>query len=438
MFRNFSCFVVLALVGTPSITRAAESISLLPSTVRLRAEQGYYVQSRLEVKGTTGISGLSASWSGGSWFMSVLSSTKVPAYIQMTGLATSLQPGTYSGSLTLRSSVTAANNPQVIRVELQVTPRASRYPVSIFRDSLGVIRSSEFGLSFTSSGATQASDPSSSQASTGETFVVARSSANSIAANVYFPATRTWSNWQVSGGSIAGRPAVAAVSSIQAYAVARDSSGAYWTLPFSRTSGFGSWASLGGVLATDPAAAACYNGDFWVAGRDQSGNVWVRQFRSGSGWGNWTAVGSGLQGSPGLTCGTDNAAYIAARDTSNVLRMIRYSGTTISPSYAATGLAVTGDPALAVSGLGVVFAVVTDAAQAVWYRPFTEGTGNNWTQWMKAGGNRPRYSAAAVRGLLYIPGADPYGNLSWYRSSPAAWTASPGAIVGGALSSAPY
>ncbi len=194
MFRNISCFVVLALVGTPTITRAAESLSMLPSTVRLRAEQGYHVQRRLEVTGTTGISGLSTSWSGASWFMSVLSSTKAPAYIQMTGLAASLQPGIYSGQLTLRSAVAATNNPQVIRVELEVTPKATHYPVSVFRDSLGVIRSSEFNLPFTTSGATQASDPSASQASTGETFVVARSAANSIAANVYFPASRTWSN----------------------------------------------------------------------------------------------------------------------------------------------------------------------------------------------------------------------------------------------------
>ncbi|MCC6590436.1 MAG: hypothetical protein IT168_27335 [Bryobacterales bacterium] len=339
--------------------------------------------------------------------------------------------------LTLRSPVAAANNPQVIRVELEVTPKATRSPVSVFRDSLGVVRSAEPGLSFTSSGATQSSDPSASQASTGETFVVARSSANSIAANVYFPASRTWSNWQVSGGSIAGRPSVAAVSSMQAYVLARDSYGSYWMLPFSRNTGFGSWVFLGGTLATDPATAACPDGNFWVAGRDQYGNVWVRQYRPGSGPGNWIQVGSQLQGSPGLACGTDNAAYVAARDLSNVVSMIRFDGVSPSPAYAATGLTAATDPAVAITGHGVVFAVFTDAARAVWFRPFTEGTGNNWGQWMSAGGSIARFSSAAVRGLLFIAGADAYGNLSWYRSSPAAWTATPGAVAGGALSSAP-
>jgi hypothetical protein len=437
MLFKFACSLAIALLTSPFLW-SQESLNLLPTVVRLRAEQGATAQRRLAVTGTAGISGLSLSWSGGKWFYGILSTTKVPGYVAVSANARSLAPGVYTGQMTLRSSKPAMNNPQTIRVELEVVPPAAAYPLAVFRDSLNVIRVAEYGLPPGSSGAAFASDPGAAQARSGETFVAARAADNSLWANVYFPASKTWSQWQSGGGAIQGRPSVAVVSASQSYIAARDPWGSVWLKPFSRLTGFGSWLALGGTLGSDPAATACADGAVYIAGRDPSTGIWIGRYSPASGFSGWMSLGTGFQGSPAVACGTDNAAYVVARDTSSVLKLARVEGASWA-WHPSTGVTAASDPKVVVTGTGSVFAIVQDAAQTVWFRPFIEGTGSNWVQWMNSRGAVQSFSGAGVRGLLYIVGRNASSQLVWYRSSPGTWSAPvSGAVATGSPSAAPF
>lgn len=435
MWFKSASSLAIALLTSPFLW-SQETLNVLPSVVRLRAEQGATVQHRLAVTGTSGISGLSLSWSGGNWFYGILSTTKVPGYASLSANARSLGPGVYAGQMTIRSKTTAANNPQVVRVELEVTSPSSAYPLAVYRDSLNVIKVAEHGLSPGSSGAAFPSDPGAGQAKSGETFVAARAADNALWANVYFPAAKTWSQWQNGGGAIQGRPSVAAVSGTQAYIAARDPWGSLWLKPFSRLTGFGAWIPLGGTFGTDPAIAACADGSVTVAGRDTSSGVWIGRYVPASGFQGWVWLGSNFQGAPSIACGTDNALYVVAR-SATLLRLARVQGNS-SVWHDSPGIAAAGDPKVVASGTGTVFALVQDAAQTVWFRPFVEGTGTNWIQWMNSKGAMQSHAPAAIRGLLYIAGRNASSQMLWYRSSPGTWATAPGVVIAGSPASAPF
>lgn len=433
---KIACSFGITLLASPLLW-SQESLNVLPSVVRLRAEQGVAVQRRLAITGTPGISGLSLSWSGGSWFYGMLSTTKAPGYAALSGNARSLTPGVYAGQMTLRSATPARNNPQTIRVELEVVPPTAAYPLAVFRDSLNVIKVAEHGLPPGSSGASFPSDPAAGQAQTGETFVTARAADNALWANVYYPSSKTWSQWQNAGGTIQGRPSVAAVSGTQAYIAARDPWGSVWLKPFSRVTGFGAWIALGGTLGSDPAITACGDGSVTVAGRDPSSGVWIGRYVPNSGFQGWVSLGSGFQGAPSIACGTDMALYVVARSTSSLMRLARVEGGSWV-WHDSPGVTAAADPKVVVTGTGTVFALVQDASQTVWFRPFVEGTGANWIQWMNSKGSMQSFAGAAVRGLLYIAGRNASSQLLWYRSSPGTWAVAPGALIAGSPSSAPF
>jgi hypothetical protein len=176
----------------------------------------------------------------------------------------------------------------------------------------------------------------------------------------------------------------------------------------------------------------------YIAGRDPSTGIWIGRYSPASGFSGWMSLGTGFQGSPAVACGTDNAAYVVARDTSSVLKLARVEGASWA-WHPSTGVTAASDPKVVVTGTGSVFAIVQDAAQTVWFRPFIEGTGSNWVQWMNSRGAVQSFSGAGVRGLLYIVGRNASSQLVWYRSSPGTWSAPvSGAVATGSPSAAPF
>lgn len=437
MALKFRLSLILMTVHALTSAAFAQSISPLPSVIHLRAEQGYSTQYRVAITGTGTVTQISASWSGGSWFYSIVNGTSLPTTLVMSANARSLTAGLYTGYVTVRAGSTATNSPQTVRVDFEVTPPASRSAVSVFRSPLGVVQAAEFGAAAISSSATPGSDPASSQAASGETYVAARSQTNSLIAGVYYPASKSWSSWQNAGGVIQGQPAVAAVSSTQSYVVVKDNYSTYWLVPFSRTAGFGAWTALNGVFATDPTAAACPDGTVYIAGRDNYNAIWAGRYVPGSGFQGWSYGAGVFAGKPSVACGVnDAAAYIAARDNYGAVWMGRFASG--AWAWNSGGGVFTSDPKVAVTGLGVVFAVLQDSGGVVWFRPFTEGTGNNWQQWMNSKGIVQAFAPSAIRGLLYIAARDSGNQLLWYRSSTAAWSAAAGITLTGAPASAPY
>ena len=75
----------------------------------------------------------------------------------------------------------------------------------------------------------------------------------------------------------------------------------------------------------------------------------------------------------------------------------------------------------------------------VWYNTFIEGTGNNWTGWVNAGGTLSSVTAAASTGpQLFLTGRDGSNQLWWYETPGAGWKfVGAAGLAAGPLSASP-
>jgi hypothetical protein len=291
-------------------------------------------------------------------------------------------------------------------------------PTGAFRDTGGSIElTSELSKSLSSSGGAFASNPAAAQNANGDTFVVARDAFNALWVNVHDARTQLWDGWALAGGAVQGTPAVAAIGNV-AYIAARDASNAYWTITYTRHSGFGAWTARGGNFATDPVLAAGAATVYFV-GKDNSNSIWTATL-TGSTFTAWQFDGAAVSGKPAMTVSADGAAYIAIRDPSNAVWMGRQNATTFN-GWQPGGGTVGSDPQIA-QAMTKVYAAALTASGVPWYNTFTQGTGNNWTGWQSPGGVLMDVAAAASSGpQLFLTGRDSSDQLWWYETPGAGW-----------------
>ena len=248
--------------------------------------------------------------------------------------------------------------------------------------------------------------------------------------NVYDARSRTWDGWAFAGGAVQGVPAVTAIGST-ANVVARDAFNAYWTITFTRGTGFGGWVNRGGTFSTDPAIGTTY-----VVGKDNFNAIWTATWVSST-FSAWQLDGAVVNGKPSVTQGADGAGYIAVRDPSNSVWMGRQIGSTFN-AWQPGGGTIADDPQVAAAGSNAYVAALTSNG-AVWYNTFTQGTGNNWTGWLNAGGTLSSVTAAAGSGpQLFLAGRDLTNQLWWYETPGAGWRfVGDEGLAAGLLSAAP-
>lgn len=315
----------------------------------------------------------------------------------------------------------------------------ARTPSAVFRNATGSIELIRSGATtLYNAGGIFASNPSASQNSSGNTFVVARDTYNAIWANVFDNSTSSWGSWGYGGGATQGKPAIAVAANGTAYIAVRDSWNSYWITSYTAGSGFGSWTYLAGIFSTDPVMTACSDGSVYVVGRDSWRSLWsARYVPSTATFQGWKFGGGIIQGSPSITCGTDNVVYMAVRDDWNSLWMARISGDNwLGWSYG--GGIMNGDPFAVATGSGTVQTVIRDSGGVVWSLGYTEGTSAGWLNWVMTGGVLQDFSPAGNVGDLYITGRDGNNTLWWYQASSSQWTAAGNAgVAAGPLTAAP-
>jgi hypothetical protein len=315
----------------------------------------------------------------------------------------------------------------------------ARTPSAVFRNATGSIELIRPGATtLYNAGGIFASNPSASQNSSGNTFVVARDTYNAIWANVFDNSTSSWGSWGYGGGATQGKPAIAVAANGTAYIAVRDSWNSYWMTSYTAGSGFGSWTYLAGIFSTDPVMTACSDGSVYVVGRDSWRSLWsARYVPSTATFQGWKFGGGIIQGSPSITCGTDNVVYMAVRDDWNSLWMARISGDNwLGWSYG--GGIMNGDPFAVATGSGTVQTVIRDSGGVVWSLGYTEGTSAGWLNWVMTGGVLQDFSPAGNVGDLYITGRDGNNTLWWYQASSSQWTAAGNAgVAAGPLTAAP-
>jgi hypothetical protein len=310
-------------------------------------------------------------------------------------------------------------------------------PTATLRDASGAIRLASYGSStLSSSGGAFASDPSSAQDPTGNTFVTARDNFNAIWANVYNQGNATWSGWQFGGGAIQGVPSIAVDRVGTGWIASRDNYDSYWLLSYTPRTGFGTWVHLDGVFSTDPVITACGDGSLYLAGKDNFNALWSGRYMPGTGFQGFQLGGGVVQGKPSLSCGGDNAAYISARDNFNSNWVARVSGNTWTGWF--NGGAVTSiDPRIAALG-GTLAVVILDGTGAVYQTTFAQVSGNGWQPWIGVGGVLSDVAPAAVSGVLFFAGRAPNGDLWWWQQTGDQWTwIGNNGVAAGALSAAP-
>jgi hypothetical protein len=322
-----------------------------------------------------------------------------------------------------------------------VTKIADNVPVAAYRSTDGSVRLLSYADNVVrNAGGYLASDAGTGQLRSGDTYVVARNSANQGWLNLYQNDTQSWRGWVYAGSPLYGNLAVVGTADGGAYVVARDSANAYWLARYLPASGFQGWVALGRTFASDPSAAAAADGTLYVAGTDSAGVVWVGRYLEGSGFLGWVSGGSPgsvlAAGKPAITVGSDHAAYVATRASDNTLWAARVGGGSWGAwSSGASNLQT--DPSVA-AGAGVIYVLVNSTTAPLAVRPFVEGTGGGWqgpiytTAYLASG------TIAASHGRYFIIGRDWSGALWWYESGADAWTYYGSAsTVAGELTTAP-
>src|SRR5207249_4888546 len=139
-----------------------------------------------------------------------------------------------------------------------------------------------------------ASDPSSAQNPSGNTFVVARDNSNTVWSNIFNVGSQTWAGWQSAGGSIQGVPTMAVDVSGTGWIAARDNFTSSWIARVSGNSWTG-WFNGGAAASIDPRIAAL-GGSLGIVILDAGGAVWRASFTegAGNGWQSWTGIGGSL------------------------------------------------------------------------------------------------------------------------------------------------
>ena len=314
----------------------------------------------------------------------------------------------------------------------------TQFPRAVFRNPQGAIQMTTYPSSTLSyAGGVFASDPSAAQDSTGNTFVTARDTFNSIWANVYNPQTSSWSTWRFGGGIIQGVPSIAVDTSGTAWIASRDMYNSYWLVSFTSGGGFASWLPLLGIFSTDPLVTACGDGSIYLIGKDAYNSLWSAHYIPGTGFQGWKFGGGIISGKPAATCGTDNAVYVVAEDNYNSNWMARVVGNTWT-SWNFGGAITSVTPRIAALGNGSEAVVILDSTNVVWRTTFTEGAGNGWQPWVQVGGILQDVAPAGANGQLYFAGKAPNGDLWWWLQNGSQWTwiANNGAAAG-ALSVVP-
>jgi hypothetical protein len=338
------------------------------------------------------------------------------------------------------NSTYAAATP--VNQSFQVTQTvSSRVGDAAFRNTYGSIELATYASStLSNSGGVFASDPSAAQDLSGNTFVAARDTYNSVWANVYDPNTSAWSGWQFGGGIIQGVPSIAVDTSGTAWIASRDTWNSYWLVSYTTGNGFGTWTPLLGIFSTDPVVTSCGDGSIYLIGKDNWNSLWSGQYvPTGFGWefGGWQFGGGIIAGKPAATCGTDNAVYVVAEDSWSSNWMVRVSGNTWGTWYFG-GATTSVTPRIAALGQGSEAVVILDSTSVVYSTTYTEGTANGWQPWAEVGGILSDVAPAGIGGELYLAGKSPAGDLWWWQQTGNQWTwiGNNGAAAG-ALSASP-
>jgi hypothetical protein len=310
--------------------------------------------------------------------------------------------------------------------------------VAAYRAYNGTTRLIAYGSSVIfNAGGWVSSDPALWQTATGDTYVAVGNGSNTCIYMAIFKLdSQSWAWWQV-GCQKYGNPAVVALANGEAYVVARDAAYGYWINRYIPAQGFQGWISLGGTLVTDPSAALALNGTIYIAGRAANGVVWSGRYVPGTGFLGWSSGGAGApvaQGQPAIAAGSDGAMYIATRAVDGTVWMGRLQADTWGTWYSGGGWAMA-DPDLAAAS-GTLYVAVTGASFGIWVRPFAEGPGNGWQNWLWTNGYLQRAAISAVGKRFFFAGRGTDNNLYWYESD-VGWTSLGDGSAAGNLTAGP-
>ena len=313
-------------------------------------------------------------------------------------------------------SVTAFFNLIAGVVKTSVPPRLA------FRDVWGGIRVNVFGsTSLLPAGGIFGGDPQVVVGADGDAYLVALDTYTSIWINTLRASDLQFTGWRNAGGLIKGIPAIGLSPNGSVYVAVRDQYNAYWLTSYNSVSGLGAWTFLGGNFAADPAMAISSDGAVHLVGKDPWSALWTTTYTPGNSFPGWRSGGGIIQGKPSVSIGTDGVLYVAARDNYQGLWLGRIqNGTWLGWSFGGGIMSI--DPKIVTLGDGTVVSVIRDSWGGIWYRPFTEGTSSGWLPWVNAGGKLNAAALAASDGELYIAGANPNGDLCWYRANLNQWT----------------
>jgi hypothetical protein len=318
------------------------------------------------------------------------------------------------------------------------SPATPTTPSAVFRGQNGSIYWNSYAsATAVYGGGVFASDPSSAQSFSGDTYSAARDASGSVWANVYKPSGGGWGTWSWAGGVTAGTPAIAVATNGTSYICARDIFNSYWMFSYDPVNGFGPWTYLAGIFSTDPVMAAAGDGSLYIIGKDSFNSLWSGQFVPGSGFQGWQYGAGVVKGKPAVTVGTDGVAYVAARDNFDAVWIARVQANTwLDWSYG--GGVVSADPQIAAPENGTVYVVVRDPGLAVWYRGFLEGNSGGWQNWVQTGGVLMDVSTSGAAGVLYIAGREATNDLWWFKLAGNVWTPIGNhGLAAGSLSAAP-
>jgi hypothetical protein len=271
-----------------------------------------------------------------------------------------------------------------------------------------------------SAGGYLSSDPGLSQNSLGDSFVVATNAGGQVWMNIFQNDAQSWKGWMFGGSPFPCNPAVVATAEGGAYLAVRDGSAQYWIQRYLPATSLQGWIGLGGSFASDPALAVRTDGTVYVIGRTNSGIVQSGRYVPGLGFQGWVSGGGSPAGKPSVTRGSDGAAYVAIRATSGSLWMARLDGDSWGSWYSGGGTLAT-DPQVAATA-GTIYAVIRSGNGGTYVKPFGEGAGNGWQDWIFTGGYLESASIAAWKGRFFVVGRNSINDLWWYQSGGGIWT----------------
>jgi hypothetical protein len=150
--------------------------------------------------------------------------------------------------------------------------------------------------------------------------------------------------------------------------------------------------NLGGISTSDPDMLSYGPGSLEVFARGSDGALWTRN-SGGGGWNNWSSVAGSVVGGPGAVFGGGKATVVSrVSGFSSITSWWWDNGTWNSFGLGGNN---TSDPDLSAWGTARMDMFVRGSDNALWHRPWINGT---WGNWESLGGNLSSGPAAVSWG----------------------------------------